>query len=68
MDAEKKTFVWRLDETDMTVEKAHVGIGELTGTDGIEVLGGLGRGDVVVTSGVTRLQAGMKVTVWDEAE
>ena len=64
-DSEKKPYVWVLDEAEMTVKKTVVRVGELTGSDGIVILDGLSGGEKVVTAGVTKLQAGMKVSIWD---
>ena len=64
-DAQKKSYVWTLDESLMTVKRADVQVGELTGSDGIEILDGLILGEKVVTAGVTKLQAGMKVSIWN---
>ena len=67
-DAQKKSFVWALDEGDMTVKKVMVKVGEMTGSDGIAILEGLSGGEKVVTSGVTKLQEGMKVSIWDASK
>ena len=64
-DAQKQPYVWTLNPDSMTVTRMNVGIGELTGSDGIEILMGLSAGDQVVTAGVTKLRQGMKVTLWD---
>jgi len=66
--AEKRPYVWILNESDMTVNRADVKAGELTGSDSIKILDGLNLGEKVVTAGVTKLQAGMKVTIWDEGK
>ncbi|WP_372682786.1 efflux RND transporter periplasmic adaptor subunit [Desulfosarcina sp.] len=65
-DSAKQSFVWVLDEADMTVKKTPVRVGEMTGSDGIVILDGLAGGEKVVVSGVTKLQAGMKVSIWKE--
>jgi multidrug efflux pump subunit AcrA (membrane-fusion protein) len=64
-DSEKKPFVWVLDETDMTVKKNMVQVGELTDSNGIVIRDGLHGGEKIVTAGVTKLRPGMQVSVWD---
>ena len=68
MNAKMAPYVWCLHEPDMEVARRNVRIGELTGSDGIEILAGLKSGDRVVTAGVTKLRDGMKVAVWDESK
>jgi RND family efflux transporter MFP subunit len=65
-DSEKNPFVWVLEEGDMTVKKTGVRMGEMTGSDGIVILDGLTGGEKIVTSGVTKLREGMKVSIWKE--
>jgi multidrug efflux pump subunit AcrA (membrane-fusion protein) len=65
-DSEKNPFVWVLEEGNMTVKKTAVRVGEMTGSDGIVILDGLTGGETVVTSGVTKLREGMKVSIWKE--
>ena len=67
-DANKTPYVWTLNESDMNVKRADVKIGELTGSDGIEILDGLGLGEKVVTAGVTKLREGMNVSIWDASK
>jgi RND family efflux transporter MFP subunit len=67
-DAKMAPYVWCLHEPDIEVSRRNVRIGELTGSDGIEILAGLKPGDRVVTAGVTKLRDGMKVAVWDESK
>jgi RND family efflux transporter MFP subunit len=67
-DPEKISYVWVLNEPDMTVKKTKVQVGELTGADGIVILGGLRRGEKIVTAGITRLRDGMKVSLWDASK
>ena len=64
-DAQKQSYVWILNRETMTVMRKDVNVGELTGSDGIEILAGLSTGDQIVTAGVTKLIQGMKVTIWD---
>nr|NJM02877.1 efflux RND transporter periplasmic adaptor subunit [Desulfobacula sp.] len=67
-DPEKIPYVWVLNESDLTVQKTKVQVGELTGSDGIEILDGLRQGEKVVTAGLTRLRDGMKVSLWDASK
>lgn len=53
-------YVWRVDPETMTVGRATVTLGEVSG-DHIEVTGGLDPGDQVAVSGVHRLREGMPV-------
>ena len=53
-------------ETNMTVSKMTVRVGEMTGSEGIVIMEGLTGGETIVTSGVTKLKEGMKVTIWKE--
>jgi multidrug efflux pump subunit AcrA (membrane-fusion protein) len=50
----------------MTVHKTMVTVGEMTGSDNILVRDGLTGGEQIVTSGITKLQEGMKVRIWEE--
>ena len=54
------SFVWRVDRDTMTVQRASVSVGQLSGTD-IEILSGLGTGDNIAVSGVQHLAEGMRV-------
>lgn len=65
-DASEASFVWILNQETMTVHKKNVVAGEMTGSDRIVLKEGLDGGEVIVTSGVTKLREGMKVSVWDE--
>jgi len=65
-DADNKPFVWLLDDKEMTVSKMAVRVGEMAGSAGIVVLEGLSGGEKIVTSGVTKLKEGMKVSIWKE--
>ncbi len=64
-DPQEKAFVWVLKE-DMTVHKTMVTVGEMTGSDDIIVLDGLTDGERIVTSGITKLQEGMTVRIWED--
>ncbi|MCG8616961.1 MAG: efflux RND transporter periplasmic adaptor subunit [Desulfobacterales bacterium] len=65
-DASGNSFVWVLDKTAMTVKKHTVAAGEMTGAGSIIVRDGLAGGETIVTSGVTKLRDGMKVSIWKE--
>jgi RND family efflux transporter MFP subunit len=57
--------VWRVDPDTMTVSRADVELGELSG-DQIEILGGLSPGDQIAVSGVSQLREGMAVRRFGE--
>ncbi len=59
-DPEKNYFVWVYDPESNLVSKRPVSIGPATGT-GITVLAGLRSGEMIVASGASALQPGMKV-------
>lgn len=65
-DPQEKAFVWVLKKEGMTVHKTEVTVGEMTGSKNILILKGLTGGEVIVTSGLTKLQEGMKVSIWKE--
>ncbi len=65
-DAKDKSFVWVLKKQGMTVHKTEVTVGEITGSKNILILKGLAGGEVIVTSGLTKLREGMKVSIWKE--
>ena len=53
--------VWIVSRETMTVEMREVTTGELTGTEGIEVLGGLDPGETIAVTGVTQIRKGDRV-------
>ncbi len=55
-----QSFVWRVDPAAMTVARAPVVVGQLSGAD-IQVRSGLEDGDVIAISGVHQLREGLKV-------
>jgi multidrug efflux pump subunit AcrA (membrane-fusion protein) len=65
-DPQEKAFVWLLKEDSMTVHKTMITAGEITGSENIVVLDGLKAGEKIATSGITKLQDGMKVRIWEE--
>lgn len=65
-DPQENAFVWVMDPKEMTVGKKQVKAGEMIGSNSILILEGLENGDQVVTSGIAKLQEGMKVSIWKE--
>jgi multidrug efflux system membrane fusion protein len=59
-------YVWLVDSDHMTVHKKEVKVGRLEGSENIEVLEGLEGGESLVVAGVTKLQEGMKVSLWEQ--
>jgi len=59
-DAEKNHFVWTYDAKSQVVSRQPITIGPAEG-EGITVLSGLKSGDLIVASGASALQPGMKV-------
>ncbi len=53
-------FVWKVSPASMTVGRAPVEIGDLSGADAL-ILSGLEEGDLIAVSGVQNLRDGMKV-------
>ncbi|MCG7588081.1 efflux RND transporter periplasmic adaptor subunit, partial [Photobacterium sp. OFAV2-7] len=65
--SETERFVWTVDPRTMTVNKKPVAIGQFKG-QGVEILNGLSRGDIVVTAGTHFLSEGQTVQFWDREE
>lgn len=65
-DPEKNYFVWIYDPDTQAVSRRTITIGPATGS-GITVLTGLRSGDLVVASGASALQPGMRVRPLNEA-
>ena len=63
-DAGGTSYVWTLNRESMTVKKHPVVPGEMTGSGSILIREGLTGGETIVTSGVTKLSDGMKVSIW----
>jgi RND family efflux transporter MFP subunit len=59
-DGSGAPYVWRVDPETMTVSRAEVELGEISG-DRIEIRGGLSAGDQIAVSGVSQLRDGMTV-------
>ncbi|MDB4444109.1 efflux RND transporter periplasmic adaptor subunit [bacterium] len=65
-DPDGKSYVWVVESKDMTVHKRKVDVGRLTGSENIDILGGLNEGEKIVVAGALKLQEGMKVRFWDQ--
>ncbi len=63
-DESGNAFVWRIDRSALTVSRAPVVLGEMTGSE-IEIDSGLESGDLVAVSGVHNLRNGMQVRRMD---
>jgi len=61
-------YVWVVKADDMTVHKVDVVVGQLKGTDEIEIEDGLEGGEFIVVAGMKVLTEGMKVRFWDEQD
>ncbi len=59
-DENGKAYVWKVDVDTMTVARAAVVLGDLSGSD-VRVESGLANGDTIAISGVHQLREGMKV-------
>jgi multidrug efflux system membrane fusion protein len=55
------SHVWVIKPEDMTVHLRKVKTGDLVGSDGIEIVEGLQRGETVAVSAVNQLREGMKI-------
>ena len=64
-DENDQSFVWKVDPKTMTVSKVPVELGGLTG-DRVLLTGGVEKGDLVATSGVTALREGMQVRKYEQ--
>jgi RND family efflux transporter MFP subunit len=60
-DAQGNSTVWKVDPTTMTVSRANIQLGDMSG-DQVRVLSGLNQGDRIATSGVHNLRDGMQVS------
>jgi len=67
-DEAGKTHVWVVDTGNNTVQKREVVTGDLSGSDGIRVSGGLKSGEMVAVSAVSRLREGMAIVPIDKVE
>lgn len=57
--------IWVVDREKMTVHQRKVTIGDLSGTEHIEIIDGLEHGEMIALSGVTRLREGLRVRVFN---
>lgn len=60
-DAEGNSTVWKVDPDTMTVSRATIELGDVSGSQ-VRVMAGLRPGDRIATSGVHKLREGMQVT------
>ena len=59
-DDDGNSYVWKLNAVGMTVSRANVTLGQLSGAE-VEILEGLESGDRIAVSGVQNLREGMQV-------
>ena len=59
-DAQLQAFVWKVDPHSMTVSRAPVQPGEMSGAE-VSIESGLGAGDSIAISGLQQLEDGMQV-------
>jgi multidrug efflux system membrane fusion protein len=59
-DAEHQAFVWKVDPGSMTVSRQPVELGTMHGSM-VDIKSGLQEGDIIATSGLRVLEAGMQV-------
>jgi excinuclease UvrABC helicase subunit UvrB len=52
----------------MTVGRRPVGLGDLVGTDSIQILDGVNSGEMIAVTGVSMLREGMKIRDLSEVE
>ena len=60
-DEQGNSTVWKVDPATMTVSRAEIQLGDMSGNQ-VRVVGGLSPGDRIATSGVHNLREGMQVT------
>lgn len=60
-DESGKPHVWVVNKQAMTVERRPVTLGELVGTDSIQILDGVSSGEVIAVTGVSMLREGAKI-------
>ena len=61
-----KSFVWIVDNKEMTVRKQEVKVGMISGSENIDVTEGLEGGETIAVAGILQLQEGMKVRLWEK--
>lgn len=64
--SEGSPFVWSIDKESLTAKMLPVKVGQLTGSENVVVQDGLSGGEIVAVAGMTKLQEGMKVRIWEE--
>ena len=67
-DESGKSHVWVVDQQAMTVQRRPVTLGDLTGTDSIEILDGVSPGEMIAVTGVSMLREGSKIRDLSELE
>jgi RND family efflux transporter MFP subunit len=67
-DESGKSHVWIVDQQTMTVGRRPVSLGDLVGTDSIEISDGVGSGEMIAITGVSMLREGMKIRDLSEVE
>ena len=67
-DESGKSHVWVVDPQNMTVGRRPVRLGDLVGTDSIQILDGVNSGEMVAVTGVSMLREGMKIRDLSEVE
>ena len=67
-DESGKSNLWVVDRQTMTVGRRPVRLGDLVGTDSIEILDGVSSGEMVAVTGVSMLREGMKIRDLSEVE
>jgi len=65
-DPKGEPFVWLVDGEKNIVHRQKVKVGQITGSENIVVQEGLKGGEVVVVAGVTSLEEGMRVRIWNQ--
>jgi len=59
-------YVWLFDQKTGTARKKEVKIGSLEDSGSIRILDGLSPGDLLIIAGVTKLEDGQKVRLWEK--
>jgi len=58
------SYVWVVNQQDMSVHRTIIELGQMTGEDGVFITDGLIGGELLVVAGMKSLQEGMKVQLW----
>ena len=67
-DEEGNSNVWVVNQETSRVNSRVVEVGEVTGTESIEILGGLQSGEMIAKAGIRHLREDMKVKPRSEGE